>query len=139
MVIICFDLFAQLLSTLHSDGYCLQQIGFYAWYLLYPLVFFATVKSDSSYHWQFASQPLIESTQQSIADLDLFSLPGYQYFDRTMDDKFRFKKLQQFVSSFVPIIAFDKIKFDQTMVGSGSTSQVLRGSYKSMPVAIKCL
>ena len=114
MIITGFDFVAQIFQSGRADGNCITQIGFYAWYILYPLVFFKTIKDDSDYHWSYASKPLIESTQQSIADLDLFSLPGYHgvHFESTEDKKFRFKKLKQMVSGYVPIIPFNKIKFD---------------------------
>jgi len=104
---------AQIFQSGKADGNCITQIGFYAWYIVYPLIFFKTVKDDSDYHWNYASKPLIESTQQSIADLDLFSLPGYHgvHFESTEDKRFRFKKLKQLVSGYVPIIPFTKIKF----------------------------
>jgi len=118
MILTGFVFVAQIFESGRADGNCITQIGFYAWYIFYPFIFFKTVKDDSDYHWMFASKPLIESTQQSIADLDLFSLPGYHgvHFESMEDKKFRFKKLKQMVSGYVPIIPFNKIKFDNNTI-----------------------
>lgn len=93
MAITSIDLIAQFLASNRSDGGCLSQLFFYCWLLIYPMIFFKSVTDDSAYHWSYASKPLIESTQQSIADLDLFSLPGYHgvHFESSEDRKFRFK------------------------------------------------
>lgn len=57
------DLAAQLLASGRADGGCLALLFLYSWLLVYPAVFFKSVRE---------SKPLIESTQQSVADLDLF-------------------------------------------------------------------
>lgn len=123
MIITGFGFVAQIFQSGKTDGNCIAQIGFYAWYIIYPLVFFKTIQDDSDYHWVYASKPLIESTAKSIADLDLFSLPGYHgvHFESTEDKKFRFKKLKQMVSGYVPIIPFTKIKFENNDEDTRST------------------
>ena len=78
MSIVSFDLITFLFALDNKDGGCIAQTGYYIWVLIYPFVFFITVKADSDFWWTDASQPLMESTQESIQGLGLFNLPGYR-------------------------------------------------------------
>ena len=86
MIIISFDLINFSFELSNKDARCIGEIGYYIWFLIYPFVFFRTVKADSDFWWTDASEPLMESTKQSMKNLELFNLPGYReiHFGMTM-------------------------------------------------------
>lgn len=137
---VILNIITAILEFNNNEYICIEQLSYYFWYLVYPVLFFTTIRNESKYQFQSTTQPLIETTVNKMMDTNIFasSLVRSSYEAINLDKMVRkitdsssipaydkqklYRKLSQKVSAYCTLIDFKKITFSDKKLSSDGRS-----------------